>query len=135
LSRAYARSIRQFRSLRSEHHIATTIAALEATEHGAVFGPSEIEQGFEKEIRGIETWERREELDQGAIAARKRWRAIAERQKGEWTKGQEYVRLWREGIRPTYAPALTEPVIDASGITPEQVTVIPDYLGALSGTR
>jgi len=120
LSLAYARSIAQFRSLRSEHHIATTFAALEAEAYGSVFGPTEIEQGFEKERRGIETWERKEELDEGAIAARKRWRAIVDRQSGgDWTKGQEYVRLWKEGVRPTYAPALTEPIttVEPAGIT------------------
>jgi len=129
LSRAYARAIAQFRSLRSEHHIATTTAALEAEAYGSVFGPTEIEQGFEKEKKGLETWERREELDEGAMAARKRWRAIVERQGGvgEWTKGQQYVRLWKEGIRPTYAPALTEPVsIDPSGITPQVITASND---------
>jgi small subunit ribosomal protein S23 len=105
--------------LRSEDHIATTVAALEAEAYGAVFGPTEIDRGFEKEKGGIATWERREELDEGAIAARKRWKAIIDREGGvgEWTKGQEYVRLWKKGIRPTYAPALTEPAINPSGIS------------------
>jgi small subunit ribosomal protein S23 len=27
-----------------------------------------------------------------------------------WSRGEEYVRLWKEGIRPDYSPALTEPI-------------------------
>lgn len=50
-------------------------------------------------------------MDEGAIAARKRWKAIVERDTDKrWTKGKAYVRLWQEGVRPTYAAALTEPV-------------------------
>ena len=120
LSKAYSTAVAQFRSLRSEHHIATTVAALEAEAYGSVFGPSEIEIGFVKEKKALETWERKDELDEGALAARKRWRAIIEKQGGvsEWTKGQEYVKLWKKGIWPTYSPALTEPVIDSAGIEP-----------------
>ena len=56
------------------------------------------------------TWERRAELDEGAIAARKRWKAIVDSQPGanQWTKGIEYVRLWKEGARPNYIPSLTQ---------------------------
>jgi small subunit ribosomal protein S23 len=118
LSEAYAKAIAQFRSLRSEHHIANVVAVQEAECYGSVFGPTEIEVGFSKEKKALETWERREELDEGAIAARKRWRAIIEKQgPSEWTKGQEYVKLWKKGIRPTYAPVLTEPVIDHAGLS------------------
>jgi small subunit ribosomal protein S23 len=111
LTQAYACSIAQFRSLRSEHHISSTFAALEAEHHGATFGPTQIEHGFEHEIDSLKSWERREELDQGAMAARKRWKAIVEKKYGvgdEWSKGQEYVRLWKDGVRPNYAPSLTE---------------------------
>jgi small subunit ribosomal protein S23 len=96
------------------------VAALEAEAYGSVFGPSEIEIGFLKEKKALQTWERKDELDQGALAARKRWRAIIEKEGGvsEWTKGQEYVKLWKKGIRPTSSPALTEPVIDSAGIEP-----------------
>ena len=120
LSKAYAKAVAQFRSLRSEHYIATTVAALEAESYGSVFGPGEIETGFLKEKKALETWERRDELDQGALAARKRWRAIVAKESGvsEWTKGQEYVKLWKKGIRPTYSPALTQPVVDPAGIQP-----------------
>jgi small subunit ribosomal protein S23 len=129
LSQAYARAISQFRSLRSEHHIATTFAALEAEAYGAKFGPTEIESGFEKEKESLKTFERREELDEGAMAARKRWRAIVEKQGGvgQWTKGEEYVRLWKQGIRPTYAPGLTEPVITSAGLSQQEIAESPDY--------
>jgi len=112
LSEAYARSVAEFRALRAEHHIATTVAIKEAEELGSVFGPSEIEQAHEMEKKSIATWERQAELDEGAIAARKRWKAIVEKQPGanQWTKGVEYVRLWNEGIRPSYMPHLTTPV-------------------------
>ena len=112
LSEAYARSVAQFRALRSEHNIATTVAIKEAEALGSDFGPSEIEQAHEMEKKGIATWERQAELDEGAIAARKRWKAIVDRQPGayQWTKGVEYVRLWKEGVRPNYMPHLTMPV-------------------------
>ena len=105
-------AVAQFRSLRAEHHVATKFAAMEAEHLGAVFGRSEIAHAFEKEKRGLASFERQEELDEGALAARKRWKAIVERQEGSgiWTQGQEYVRLWREGVRPNYAPLLTKPV-------------------------
>lgn len=110
LSEAYANSVAQFRALRSEHHIATTVAVKEAEALGSIFGPSEIEQANEMEKKSIATWERRAELDEGAIAARKRWKAIVDRQPGanQWTKGMEYVRLWKEGVRPNYMPSLTQ---------------------------
>ncbi|KAF8640956.1 hypothetical protein AX17_000602 [Amanita inopinata Kibby_2008] len=116
LTEAYARAVSQFRSLRSEHHIATKYAVMEARYLGATFVPTETEHGFNKEIRNLDTWERREELDEGALAARKRWKAIVQRQDGvdQWTRGQEYVRLWKNGIRPNYAPALTEPIAQVS---------------------
>jgi small subunit ribosomal protein S23 len=129
LTQAYTRAIAQFRSLRSEHHIATTFAAMEADAIGAVFAPGEIEHAFEKETKGLITWERKAELDEGAIAARKRWKAIVEKQDGvgQWTKGEKYVRLWREGVRPTYSPALTEPVtVDA--LSAEQIAESADFM-------
>ena len=44
------------------------------------------------------------------MEARKRWRAIIERSGNtEFTRGEEYVRLWKEGIRPDYSPALSAP--------------------------
>ena len=57
LSEAYARAVAQFRSLRGEHHIATTTAVMEAEAYGAVFAPTAIEQGFAKEQMHIEAWQ------------------------------------------------------------------------------
>jgi len=129
LSEAYARAVAQFRSLRGEHHIATTTAVMEAEAYGAVFAPTAIEQGFAKEQMHIEAWQSKDELDAGAIAARKRWRAIIERQGrvgSGWSKGQDYVRLWKEGVRPTYAPGLTEPTVEEP--TPQEVAQRADYM-------
>ncbi|KAF5368455.1 hypothetical protein D9758_002337 [Tetrapyrgos nigripes] len=125
LSYAYARAVAQFRALRSEHHIATVMAATEADTLGGIFQNSETAHAFEKEVKNLASWERLAELDEGAIAARKRWRAIAQgsQEPREWSKGQEYVRLWREGIKPRYMPALTEPVKPASE------AMSPDYMG------
>lgn len=85
---------------------------MEAEALGSDFGLSEIEQAHEMEKKSIATWERQAELDEGAIAARKRWKAIVDKQPGanQWTKGVEYVRLWKEGIRPNYMPNLTTPI-------------------------
>ncbi|KAF7307182.1 37S ribosomal protein S25, mitochondrial [Mycena indigotica] len=89
LSDAYAQSVAQFRALRSEHHIATTIAAMEAEQLGGVFGRGEIEHGFEKEKRAIATWERLDDVKEGTLASRKRWKMVADPHMGEtqWSRG------------------------------------------------
>ena len=133
LSRAYATSVAQFRSLRSEQEIANTIATLEAEAYGAEFGPTETERGFNKELDALKTWHVDERYDQNAIAARKRWKAVVEREQPAvpWTAGQEYVRLWREGVRPNYSAALTEPVsITPAGLS-SSATADPDYMQVL----
>lgn len=126
LSEAYARAVAQFRSLRSEHHVATTFAVMEAEELGAVFLPTEIEHGFEKEKRALGTWERTKEMDQNALTARKRWKAIVQKHNGvdQWTKGQEYVRLWREGVKPNYSPLLAEPLPPPSSMGADFLQVV-----------
>lgn len=106
LTNAYTAAIAQFRSLRSEHHIARTIALREAEAYGIEFGPSQVEISVAKEEKALDTWHRKAELDAGALAARKRWKTIVERNPGPWSRGQEYVRLWQEGVRPTYSPVL-----------------------------
>ena len=133
LSRAYATSVAQFRSLRSEQEVANTIATLEAEYYGAEFGPTETERGFNKELEALKTWHVDERYDQNAIAARKRWKAVVEREQPPvpWTAGQEYVKLWREGIRPSYSPALTEPVsITPAGLS-SSVAADPDFMQVL----
>ena len=118
LTKAYSAAVAQFRSLRSEHDVAKKFALLEVEHYGIAFGPSQVEITFAKEERAFESWRKNEELDAGENAAKKRWRAIVEREgpPGSWTKGQEYVRLWQEGIRPTYSPALATTVITPEGL-------------------
>lgn len=120
LSEAYGKAVAQFRALRAEHHVATTFAVMEATALGSTFGPTNIEQSHEVFKKSISTWERQAELDEGALAARKRWKAIIDRNHGanQWTKGEEYVRLWRENIRPNFMPALTEAIQPLAPIPP-----------------
>jgi len=79
-------------------------------------------------------------LDDSARLARSRWRMVAlgsggggvggvsgggvgavaggsgggeDADRDAWSRGEEYVRLWREGVRPDYSPALTEPIISS----------------------
>ena len=131
LSDAYAASISQFRTLRAVQHVATRFAAQAASAYGARFGPSQTAHGFEAESRVLEANElRSERLDDSARLARRRWRMIALGSSSDdgvgvsvsgtaggdatdrkaWSRGEEYVRLWMEGIRPDYSPALTEPI-------------------------
>jgi len=146
LSDAYATSVAQFRALRATQHVATRFAAQAAAAHGARFGPSETARGFEAEGRVLEASElRRERLDDSARLARSRWRMVAlgsgdgggvggvsgsglgavaaaaagggeDADRDAWSRGEEYVRLWREGVRPDYSPALTEPISISSPI-------------------
>jgi len=130
LNKAYAQSVAQFRALRAEHHVATVTAVMEAEAFGAKFPPTRIEQNFLREQKALEGWQRKDEQDAGAIAARKRWKAIINRQGGvglEWSKGQEYVRLWKEGVRPTYMPSLTEPPETAP--TEMEIAESADWMG------
>ncbi|KAF8215950.1 mitochondrial ribosomal protein S25-domain-containing protein [Mycena galopus ATCC 62051] len=114
LSQAYAQAIAQFRALRSEHHIATTFAVLEARALGAVFVRGEIEHAFEKEKHALATWEKLDDIDEGSLAARKRWKMISERHVGEsqWSKGVQYVKMWQAGNRVNYSPAMTSLIGD-----------------------
>ncbi|KAF9448180.1 hypothetical protein P691DRAFT_65885 [Macrolepiota fuliginosa MF-IS2] len=120
LSQAYLRAVAQFRALRSEHHIASTFAVNEAETFGAIFENTEIENTFEREKKALESWKQEEQTDEGAIAARKRWKAIVERNIGEseWTKGEEYVRLWKENVKAEFSPELTQPVAQTAGAAP-----------------
>ncbi|THH18562.1 hypothetical protein EW146_g2442 [Bondarzewia mesenterica] len=114
LTEAYSTAIGQFRALRSEQHIATTFAAQEAEAYGAAFGPSSTMQSFMQEEKVLAAKRlKSEQMDEGELVARKRWHAIVESSgpKGEWSRGEEYVRLWKEGVRPDYSPALTEPML------------------------
>ncbi|KAH8990148.1 mitochondrial ribosomal protein S25-domain-containing protein [Lactarius hatsudake] len=130
LSDAYAASVAQFRTLRAVQHVATRFAAQQASiAHGARFGPSATARGFAAEGAVLEADERRSErLDDSTRLARRRWRMVPLGNGGssssgsEWSRGEEYVRLWREGVRPDYSPALTEPI---------EPTVSTDFIGTL----
>jgi small subunit ribosomal protein S23 len=129
LSDAYATSIAQFRTLRAVQHVATRFAAQAASAYGASFGPSATARGFEVENKVLDANElRTERLDDSARLARNRWRMVNLGSRGEqessgvgvgnvgsadrkaWSRGEEYVRLWKEGVRPDYSPALTESI-------------------------
>ena len=112
LTEAYKTAVAQFRALRSEHDVAKTVALMEAEATGLEFGPSVVEKNYMAEEKALQSWGRKDEQDAAAQAARKRWRAVIEKE-GVWTRGEEYTRLWQEGIRPTYSPAVDEA---ASGI-------------------
>ena len=133
LSDAYATSIAQFRTLRAVQHVATRFAAQAASVYGARFGPSATARGFEVENKVLDANElRTERLDDSARLARSRWRMVTLGNRAEqegssgvgvgvvnvgsaadrkaWSRGEEYVRLWKEGVRPDYSPALTESI-------------------------
>jgi small subunit ribosomal protein S23 len=128
LSDAYATSIAQFRTLRAVQHVATCFAAQAASAYGASFGPSATARGFEVENRVLDANElRTERLDDSARLARNRWRmvgldgssraedgwsgvGVGNADRKAWSRGEEYVRLWKEGVRPDYSPALTESI-------------------------
>ncbi|OSX67318.1 hypothetical protein POSPLADRAFT_1128684 [Postia placenta MAD-698-R-SB12] len=118
LTRAYASAVAQFRALRTEQHLARKFALMEANFYGIKFGPSQVEITFNKEQKALDSWAKSIELHSGENAAKKRWKAIVEKEgpPGTWTRGQEYIRLWQEDVRPTYAPFLAEPTITSSGL-------------------
>jgi small subunit ribosomal protein S23 len=105
LTEAYTRAVAQFRALRSEHQIATSFAVMEADAFGAVWAPTQTEQAHEKEVKSLQTWDRDPDLDEGSIAARKRWKMIADQRAvvKSWSKGQTYVKKRDEGERPDYS--------------------------------
>lgn len=115
ISEAYLRAVAQFRALRSEHHIASTFAAIEAESFGYTFEETEVEKVFAKHMRELKKWGQEEQFDdESANAAKKRWRAIVERnvEQGEWTKGEKYVKLWKDNAKAEYAPTLTQPITE-----------------------
>lgn len=112
LSEAYARAVAQFRALRAEHQTATTFATMEADHFAGrapgTWGPTEVEHAFAKEQKSLESWDRDPDMDEGSIAARKRWKMIAEKRATEpaenkWEAGKAYVRKREEGARPDYS--------------------------------
>ncbi|KZV91330.1 hypothetical protein EXIGLDRAFT_615820 [Exidia glandulosa HHB12029] len=113
LSDAYELAVTQFRALRSEAHIASATARLEAQAYGARFTePTAVEKSFQREEDNMRSWDLQTELDSGALAARKRWKMIIERkQDAEFSRGEAYVALWKKGELPDYLPASATPHI------------------------
>ncbi|KZV74944.1 hypothetical protein PENSPDRAFT_647695 [Peniophora sp. CONT] len=110
LSNAYQTAVAQFRALRAEHHLMTAYAAQEAEAQGAIFGPTPVTAGFEAENAVMaQNVEIKARADQSDIIARKRWRMVVPPggPQGEWSRGQEYVQLWRSGVRPNYEALIT----------------------------
>lgn len=104
LTVAYTRAVAEFRSLRAEHDIASSFARMEAEAYGMVF-PSEVDRTFEKEDVAYKAPERKRALDEGALLARKRWRAILNIDSGmgnTWSKGHEYAKRQEQGERPKH---------------------------------
>ncbi len=111
LTFAYTRAVAQFRALRSEHFIACRFAALEKETLSSAYTTSEIKLGYRKDLKQLETWDRKKIADAGEHAARKRWRAImanyADSATG-WSRGEEYTEKWKQGNQPAYNPKVVE---------------------------
>ena len=104
LTVAYTRAVAEFRTLRAEHDIANTFARMEAESYGTVFS-SAVDRTFEKEDKVYKSVERKKALDESALRARKRWRAILNLDSGmgnTWSRGQEYVKRQKDGVRPSH---------------------------------
>jgi hypothetical protein len=138
LSQAYATAVSQFRALRLEAQIAAATGALEAEAYGGSFGPGEVDREFAREGAAIATWTRAPgELDEGELAARKKWKAVVDRTAGtgEWSRGENYTRLWREGTRPDYAPALTQPGLETVPVAAAGPSSAGPRRGSMPDTR
>ncbi|KAF9040428.1 hypothetical protein BDZ89DRAFT_1060514 [Hymenopellis radicata] len=98
-----------FRSLRSEHFIACRFAALEKETLSSAYPTSEIKLGYGKDLKQLETWDRKKIEDASEHAARKRWRAIianyADSATG-WSRGEGYTEKWKQGNQPAYNPRM-----------------------------
>lgn len=120
LTLAYVEAVRQYDALRSEQHIMSRFALLEARAHGAQFSVGanrvdsdspEVTRGFEMEQQALESWSEYGDIDSGGMSsadihvARKRWKAVAEPPLIEgsgWSGGKDYIKRWRQGARPKY---------------------------------
>jgi small subunit ribosomal protein S23 len=118
ITHAYEAAVAQFRALRSEHEVSSRIALMEAEQYGIKFGPTMTEKMFEEEQKALRSWSKNKQADAMENTARKRWRMIPEKvgEQGSWTKGEEYTRLWQQGVRPSYAPMLASKVITDAGL-------------------
>lgn len=105
---------------------AKRFALMEARHYGVEFGPSQVDINFQKEEKALNTFAQHHEQRLEESMARKRWRAIVQRASPppSWTKGQDYTRLWQEGVRPNYSPLQPPPLVASPqlDLTPEQRT-------------
>ncbi|KAI9461741.1 mitochondrial ribosomal protein S25-domain-containing protein [Boletus coccyginus] len=121
LTVAYTRAVAEFRTLRAEYDIANTFARMEAESYGTVF-PSEVDRTFEKEDKVYKSVERKKALDESALRARKRWRAILNVDSGmgnTWSRGQDYTKHQKDGVRPSHL--LDDPTRLPSSSSEEQL--------------
>lgn len=121
LTVAYTRAVTEFRALRAEYDIANAFARMEAESYGTVF-PSEIDRTFEKEDKVYKSVERKKTLDESALRARKRWRAILNIDSGmgnTWSRGQEYIKRQKDGVRPSHL--VDDQIKPPSGHSEEQL--------------
>ncbi|KAG8723797.1 mitochondrial ribosomal small subunit component [Ceratobasidium sp. 428] len=101
LSEAYATAVAQYRSLRSERTVASAVAVLEAEAMGAEFGPTEIERGLGLEAAALESWKSGAGAGAAASQGGKQWTAeVQDDYTSSWTRGQDYVSRWKEGVTP-----------------------------------
>ena len=109
LSDAYISSCMQFRALRSKQQIASQVAVDEAQYYGTQFKPTLIERSFAQEEENLKSLDQKKYAESQSNESKKRWKMRVEPPKkieAKYTKGEAYERLWKEGIRPDYSPAL-----------------------------
>lgn len=109
LSEAYTSACMQFRALRSQQQIASHVAVQEAQYYGMQFKPSLIERSFAQEEENLKSLDQKKYAEAQSNDSKKRWKMRVEppkRIEEKYTKGEAYERLWKEGIRPDYSPAL-----------------------------
>lgn len=149
LNAAYESAIAQFRSLRSEHNVATMFAAQEAEWYDAKFAPTELERGFILEKRAFATWKRRGSGRRFARKRRDKFYPVFKGVTGNknwWTRGEAYTRRWNRNMPPDFrrrrlipkpghkwyrAPGTTAP-LGVAAPTPEVVAPPVDFLSLLT---
>lgn len=116
LSSAYAEAITQFRALRSEQAVATSIAQHEARFYGAQLAPSSLEKGTELTGKALATWGSSSSSSGtrrkvGGVSIKNRFFAVWKGRTGTkayWSRGEGYVRRWMRGMPPDLWPAKAE---------------------------
>lgn len=82
----------------------------EAEYYGVKFKPTLIERSFAQEDENLKSLDQKKYAEAQSNETKKRWRMRVDSPKQikevKYTKGEAYERLWKEGIRPDYSPAL-----------------------------